>query len=98
MAAIRSLRDALATKGRAALQAAGTTLARTATILKRWLERRVDKAGDEFAKSFGKAAGNAVVPLAAAMVGNAFGTHIELGVLLQMIVLAQVISHRSGRD
>ena len=105
MAAIRSLRDALATGGRAAIaamKATGKTLARTATILKRWLEPRVGKFGDEFAKSFGKtagkSAGNAVVPLATALVGYAFGAHVELGDLLLMIVAVQGIGHRSGRD
>jgi hypothetical protein len=83
LAAIGRLRDALATgvPSRAAMKAAGKALARTATILRRWLERRVDKAG-----------------IATAMVGYAFGAHVELGVLLQMIVLAQVIGHRSSRD
>jgi hypothetical protein len=85
MAAIRCLRDALATgvASRSAIttmKAAGKTLARTTAKLGRWL--RIDKAADEFAKSFGKTAG----PLAAAAIfGHVTGADEQLKTLIKMI-------------
>ena len=88
LAAIGRLKDALATGGRAAIaamKAAARTLARTTTILGHWLKPRVDKAADEFAKSFGKTAGPLVSMAAAAIVGYASGADKQLTILIKMI-------------
>jgi archaellum component FlaG (FlaF/FlaG flagellin family) len=62
----------------AAMKAVARTLARTTTILGRWLKPRADMAADEFAKSFGKLA-------AAAIVGYASGADKQLTILIKMI-------------
>jgi hypothetical protein len=64
------------------MKAVGKTLARTTTILVRWLKPRVDKAADEFAKSFGKTAGPAA---AMASIAYASGADKQLTILIKMI-------------
>jgi hypothetical protein len=87
LAAIGRLRDALATgvptrAAIAAMKAVARTLARTTTILGRWLKPRADKAADEFAKSFGKTAGQLA---AFAIVGYASGADKQFTILIKMI-------------
>jgi hypothetical protein len=87
LAAIGRLRDALATgvasrAAIAAMKAAARTLARTTTILGRWLKPRVDKAADEFAKSFGKFGGRLA---AAALYAYVSGADKQLTILVRMI-------------
>jgi hypothetical protein len=101
VAAIGRLWDALKTgvasrAAIAAMKAAARTLGNTVARLDRWLKLR--EAAVEFTKSFGKTAGKTAGSLApAVIVSYAIGAHGELTTLIQMIVLIQMIDHRTGR-